>query len=423
MLTEREFSEKITHIGGTLYIAGGWVRDYFLGRSPVDKDYVVCGLTVEALRCAFSCEPVGRQFPVFLVNVDGMPRELALARTERKNGHGYHGFETQFTAETTIEDDLYRRDTTMNSMALRVSDGCIIDPFGGRQDIASRVIRATSEHFRDDPVRALRAARQSAQLGFSIAPGTIALMSACRSEIMTEPSERIFGEMKKALESSAPARFFRALCSASILDAVLPELDALRGVPQPVQYHRSLDAFDHSMEVLTRTAELSERPETRFAAAVHDIGKALTPPEILPHHYGHEQAGLTALEKLNQRMTLPRQWYRMAFFIISQHMKLSRARRPGVIIDLLEQMERLSLAPSEVLAVIRADHGTAPDFLVRAEQYRRYLDEARSEFPIPESIPPQQRREWIRARMADRLVLRLQQESIGQEKSQNNRIK
>ena len=423
MLTERVFSEKITSLGGTLYIAGGWVRDRLLGRSPADKDYVVCGLTAEALQSSFSCETVGRQFPVFLVTVDGTPREVALARTEHKCGRGYHGFETQFTPETTIEDDLRRRDTTMNSIALRVSDGQIIDPFGGRQDIAAGIIRATSGHFRDDPVRALRAARQSAQLGFSIEPGTSALMKACHDEIMAEPSERIFGEMKKALESQQPARFFQSLRSASILDAVLPELDALRGVPQPVQYHRGLDAFDHSMEVLTRTAELSSKAETRFAAAVHDIGKALTPPEILPHHYGHEQAGLTALEKLSRRMTLPRQWFRMASFIISRHMQLSHARRPGVIIDLMEQMARLSLDPAEVLAVVQADHGCAPDFLARFSRYRQYLDEARREFPIPGNIPPVQRHEWLRERVAGRLSQRLQQETDVQGRSQNGRIK
>ncbi|MGI6074900.1 MAG: HD domain-containing protein [Pyramidobacter sp.] len=422
MLTEKQFSEAVQALGGSLYIAGGWVRDRLLGRCPGDRDYVVCGLTAEKLCEAFQCSRVGRQFPVFLVEVDGTPREVALARKERKTGRGYHGFETCFTPETTIEEDLYRRDTTMNSMALRLSDGKIIDPFGGQRDLRASVIRATSFHFRDDPVRALRAARQSAQLGFSIEPGTRALMRDCHDELMAEPGERIFGEMKKALESPAPAAFFLALRDAELLDAVFPELNALRGVPQPVLYHRGLDAFDHTMEVLKRTAASSTRPETRFAAVAHDLGKGLTPKEILPHHYGHQEAGLEALKSLNRRMTLPRAWYRMAHFIISQHMALRNIRRAGAILEMMERIERLSLNPSEILAVLRADHGGAPNFLLRYDLYRSWLSEARKKFPVPQAIPPDRRRLWLHSRLSGEMAAKIRLDELTRKELQDGRI-
>ena len=422
MLTEQQFSQSIEALGGSLYIAGGWVRDRLLGRCAADRDYVVCGLTAEKLCGAFHCVAVGRRFPVFLIEVDGVPREVALARRERKIGRGYHGFETCFTPETSIEEDLYRRDTTMNSMALRLSDGRIIDPFGGQRDLHAAVIRATSSHFRDDPVRALRAARQCAQLGFSIEPGTMALMKDCHDELLDEPAERFFCEMKKALESPDPPAFFLALRDAEILDAAFPELDALRGVPQPVLYHKGLDAFDHTMEVLKRAAALSPRAETRFAALVHDLGKALTSPEVLPHHYGHEQAGLEALKCLNRRMTLPRFWYRMAHFIIERHMALRKIRRAGAIVKIMEQIRRCALDPGEILAVLRADHGGEPDFLLHYDQYCLWLNEARKQFPVPETVPPEKRSLWLHCRLSSELAGKMRLRGFSSEGLQSDRI-
>ena len=272
MLTEKEFAQKIINLGGQAYIAGGWVRDRCLGRSAHDKDYVVCGLGKETFEDAFSATPVGKQFPVYLLQIDGASREVALARTERKAGHGYHGFETSFTPETTIEEDLFRRDTRMNSMAIRLSDGEFVDPFGGRDDIENHLVQATSFHFRDDPVRALRAARQAAQLGFTVAAGTISLMRDCAAELAQEPSERYFNELLKALQSAKPSVFFETLREADLLSVVFPQLAALCGVEQPALYHHGYDAFEHTMRVLDRTASLSQNEITRFAALVHDLG-------------------------------------------------------------------------------------------------------------------------------------------------------
>lgn len=403
-MNENEFAARVAALGGQLYVVGGWVRDRLIGRPAEDRDYVVCGLDAATLEREFQVRAVGRQFPVYLLEVGGRLSEVALARTERKTGTGYRGFEARFSPDTTIEEDLYRRDTRMNSMAVRLPGGELIDPFGGRADIERRVISATSEHFRDDPVRALRAARQAAQLGFSIAPGTVRLMSACREELALEPTERVFAEMRKALASPRPELFFIALRDAGILDAVFPELTALDGVEQPAKYHRGLDAFEHSLEVLRRTAALTPRAATRFAALVHDLGKGLTPRQEWPHHIGHEERGLAALERLDRRMTLPRPWYRFARFVIANHMRLPRLRRPGAIIAVIGEMRHGGFDAAEVAAVIRADHGDLPDFLRRYDLYVAVLDEERARLEFPADLPPRERGRWLNARLAGALA-------------------
>ena len=403
-MNESEFAGRVAALGGQLYVVGGWVRDRLIGRPSEDKDYVVCGLNAKTLEREFQVRSVGRQFTVYLLEVGGRLSEVALARTERKAGTGYRGFEARFSPDTTIEEDLYRRDTRMNSMAVRLPGGELVDPFGGRGDIENKIIRATSEHFRDDPVRALRAARQAAQLGFSIAPGTVELMSACRGELAREPAERVFAEMRKALASPRPELFFTALRDAGILDAVFPELAALIGVQQPALFHRGLDAFAHTMAVLRRTAALTPKEATRFAALVHDLGKGLTPREAWPHHVGHEERGLAALERFNGRMTLPRPWYRFARFMIANHMRLPRLRRPGAIVAVIGEMRRGGFDAAEVAAVIRADHGALPGFLQHYDLYAAVLDEERARLTFPADLPPQARGRWVNERLAEALA-------------------
>ncbi len=410
MPTEKDFAEKIALLGGQLYIVGGWVRDSMIGRAASDKDYVVCGVAAEELLKNFPVRPVGRQFPVFILEISGRPCEVALARTERKTGSGYRGFEARFSPETTIEEDLFRRDTTMNSMALRLPAGELVDPFGGRVDIAARRIRATSEHFREDPVRALRAARQAAQLGFWIEERTVEMMRACRSELAAEPSERIFCEMEKALRSPRPEVFFAQMRRAGILDAVFPELDALAGVEQPVKYHGERDAFEHSLEVLRKTAEATENPETRFAALVHYLGAGLTPREMRPHHDNQDSATVRALDRVNARMTLPRRWLRTAKFAAGQLTRIPQTCRAADIVEIMEQTARLAVDPRELLAVVRADSGVEPDFLVRYEHYQKILAAARQEAVMPENLPPNERGAWLKMRLADALTRRLSEE-------------
>ncbi len=409
MLLERDFCERIRSLGGELYIAGGWVRDLVIGRPSHDKDYVVCGLDDTTLTAAFAARSAGRAFPVFLIEVDGVPREVALARTERKAGRGYRGFIASFSPDTTIEEDLYRRDTRMNSMALRLPDMTLIDPFGGRRDIELGRISATSEHFRDDPVRSLRAARQAAELGFDVAPNTIGLMGDTREELACEPGERVLGEIRKALGTPAPAKFFTTLKAADLLRAVLPEIADLCGVEQPLPWHRGLDAFEHTMEVLTRTSERTTEVRTRFAALVHDIGKGMTPREVWPHHYDHPALGLDVLERMNSRMTLPKSWLRFARFVVSKHMDIPRVRAPGKIFDLLSEIRRHDFSAREIAAVIAADKGTAPPWLIHADELTDFLRERQRVLTFPPSLPPSGRSEWLRERLASALADRLRQ--------------
>ncbi len=407
MLTEEQFVQKVLSLGGEAYIVGGWVRDRCLGRIAHDKDFVICGLSKETFEGAFSATPVGKQFPVYLLQIDGLSREVALARTERKTGYGYHGFEAAFTPDTSIEEDLFRRDTRMNSMAVRLSDGEIIDPFGGRDDIQKHLVSATSFHFRDDPVRALRAARQAAQLGFTVADDTISLMRDCAAELAFEPTERIFNEMQKALLSDRPSIFFVTLRDASLLSSTFPELEALSGVEQPVQYHQGYDAFEHTMIVLDRTASLSHSEVTRFAALVHDLGKGLTPREQWPHHYGHEILGLSALHSMNQRMTMPKQWFRFASFIISHHMDIPRTKKAGKILKFLLEMQKYNFTPAEIGIVITADHDRVPHWLYDADDLLGLIDKERQNIVFPDHLPSAQRGNWLNMILANKLAERI----------------
>ncbi len=373
-LSEKIFAEKIANLGGRLYVAGGWVRDKLIGRVPPDKDYVVCGLRAEIFATNFPARSVGGKFPVFLLEVDGRSCEVALARTETKTGTGYRGFEAQFSPLTTIEEDLFRRDTTINSMAMELLSGEIIDPFGGRRDIAARVIRATSEHFCEDPVRALRAARQAAQLNFSIGEKTIELMRACRTELAEEPQERIFAETERALRAPHAELFFAGLRRANLLNLLFPELDAP-------------DDFDRAIRTLTRVSKLTALAEARFTALVLSF----------PH------ADLNGLETVAARMTLPRRWVRFARFVIQEREKFARPS-PEEVVELMGAMERLSISPAELLAVLGSVLGIEPDFLVRYGQYREILAQTRGNLSIPEEPPPSERGTWIKDRLADELA-------------------
>ena len=368
-MTESEFVSCCAEMGGRVYIAGGWVRDSMRGVSPHDKDYVVCGIEErDFVACFPNAKKVGKSFPVFLVIVDGEKREVAFARKERKSGTGYHGFAVDFDKNVTIEEDLFRRDTTMNAIAVALPSGDVIDPYGGRRDIEGGVIRPVSEHFIEDPVRALRAARQAAELKFRLLPETIGAMRACADELKNEPSERIFGEMNRAMGAERPSIFFRALMAADLLRVTFPELHDLIGKTQPIDFHPEGDAFEHSMLVLDVVAKLTDSKMARFAALTHDIGKGTTPMDMLPHHYGHEQRGLEVIERWNERMTLPRNYLAAAKFVIKEHMRTPWMKKPSKQVRLLLDIEKSPLAAKEYNAVIFADSHGLPPYLARAEE-------------------------------------------------------
>ena len=403
-MREEEFVKAVEGAGGTVYLVGGWVRDHLRGATPRDKDFVITGLKREAFAELFpAASLIGHAFPVYLVDIDGVRSEVSFARRERKSGHGYRGFAVDFGAEVTIEDDLFRRDTRINSMAYRLPAMELIDPYGGRSDLAHCVIRATSHHFSEDPVRALRAARQAAELGFVIEDGTRMLMADCAAELEEEPTERIVHELSRALAAPQPSLFFEALAHASLLESVFPEIFALKGKTQPPQYHPEGDAYCHTMQIVDVVARKTQTIEARFAALVHDIGKGQTPEEMLPHHYGHEQRGLLVLDAWNRRMTLPKSWLMAAHFVIKEHMRAPLLKKTGKIADLLLAVEKSGLSFADFRRIICTDHGTLPYYLVHGEELLRKMLQVRGT-EAPSELRGADVGKWLREERVRRLA-------------------
>lgn len=395
-MNEMEFSQKIDDLGGTLYIVGGWVRDKLRGVIPKDKDFVICHVKEEDFKQNFpKAKKVGKSFPVYLVKIEDRECEVAFARKERKTGTGYTGFAVDYDANITINEDLYRRDTTMNSIAYRVRDEKIIDPYDGQKDIKQRRIKAVSYHFKEDPVRALRAARQACELNFNIDDDTINLMRECKNEIQAEPQERIFNELQRALKAKRPSIFFRNLVKADLLNILFPEIHALIGKTQPEAFHPEGDAFEHTMEIVDLVSDMTDDLAVRFAGLVHDLGKGVTPKEMLPHHYGHEKTGLDVLKSWNKRMTLPKKWLQGGLFVIKEHMRAARLGKVGKIVDFLLAVEKNPLGFAGFNCVILADSKSLPYYLA---DYHSYLQKIHSVSMnnCPQNLKGKAIGEWIR---------------------------
>lgn len=368
-MTELDFAKKIYRLGGQAYLVGGAVRDKFRNMTAHDKDYCVTGIDEKTFANEFpDALKFGKSFPVYSVEIDGKNCEVAFARTERKVGTGYRGFDILFSPDVTIEQDLFRRDTTINAMAIEILSGELVDPFGGREDVLNKKIRAVSKHFTDDPVRALRAARQSAQFGFEICPETIDAMKLCGDELANEPTERIFAELETALKTDKPSIFFRSLERADLLAITFPEVAQLRGKVQPTFYHPEGDAYEHALQIVDDVAAINPKPLVRFAALAHDFGKGTTPTEMLPHHYKHEQRGLNVLNKMNKRMTLPGKWKSAAAFVIREHMRAPRLKKPGKIVELLMKLHTANISVDDFCDIIRVDNHGLPPYLERAHE-------------------------------------------------------
>ena len=368
-MTEVDFAKKIHELGGKAYLVGGAVRDKFRGVHAHDRDYCVTGVDEKIFAEAFPhAVKFGKSFPVYSVEIDGKFCEVAFARTERKIGTGYRGFEILFTPNVTIEQDLFRRDTTINAMAIEILSGELVDPFGGREDVINKKIRAVSEHFIDDPVRALRAARQAAQFNFEIIAETVEAMKLCGEELSHEPTERIFDELETALKTDKPSIFFRNLERANLLEITFPEIAQLRGKIQPAYYHPEGDSYEHTLQIVDDVAKINSNPMVRFAALMHDIGKGTTPPEMLPHHYKHEKRGLEVLNQMNRRMRLPNEWKKTAAFVIREHMRAPRLEKPGKIVDLLLNLHGLKLGVKDFCDIIRVDNHGLPPYLEHAKE-------------------------------------------------------
>jgi tRNA nucleotidyltransferase (CCA-adding enzyme) len=326
------------------FLVGGAVRDELLGLPVKERDWVVTGSTPEAL-LKQGFRQVGASFPVFLHPETG--EEYALARTERKQGHGYHGFAVDFHPGVTLEEDLERRDLTINAMA-RAADGRLIDPFGGRADLERRLLRHVSPAFVEDPLRVLRVARFAARfapLGFRVHPETLALMSrvSTSGELEHLAAERTWSEITAGLGAPAPRRFIEVLRDCGALQVLLPEVEALFGVPQPAEHHPEIDTGLHVLMALDAAARLDAPVEARFAVLLHDLGKALTPREEWPSHPGHERAGLSLVRSVCERLKAPVVFRQLAESVCALHLRchLAVGMRPAKLLALIEAADLL----------------------------------------------------------------------------------
>jgi tRNA nucleotidyltransferase (CCA-adding enzyme) len=324
-----------------VYRVGGAVRDELVGRTSADRDFVVVGATPEIM-LASGFRPVGRDFPVFLHPETG--DEYALARTERKHGRGYRGFEFFASPDVTLEEDLARRDLTINAMA-RGEDGVLVDPFGGQADLDARVLRHVSPAFPEDPLRVLRVARFAARFGFDVAPETEALMRAivASGELAALAPERVWQELATGLMEAEPSRMLSVLRGCGALQALLPEVDALFGVPQPPLHHPEIDTGVHIARALDWAAMHALPLPARYGVLAHDLGKAATPTGDWPRHHGHEQRGVALAERVAARLKLPIDCRDAARLAARWHGVVQRAAelRPATRLDLLQATDAL----------------------------------------------------------------------------------
>lgn len=324
------------------YVVGGAVRDALLGLPVKDRDWVVVGSTPEAM-LAEGFRPVGRDFPVFLH--PQTQEEYALARTERKSGHGYAGFVCHAAPDVTLEQDLLRRDLTINAIA-RDRDGRLIDPCGGVADLEARVFRHVSPAFAEDPVRILRVARFAARFtDFSVAPETLALMRqmAAAGEVDHLVSERVWQELARGLMEQRPSRMIRVLRESGALARLLPELDRLFGIPQPAKYHPEIDTGEHVLMVIDQAATSGQPLAVRWACLLHDLGKGDTPAHVLPHHYGHEAASTRRAREVSERLKAPADCRDLAEMLAREHGILGQAAvlRADTMVKLIERCDAL----------------------------------------------------------------------------------
>ena len=370
------------------YLVGGAVRDKLLGRPVIDHDHVVVGARPEDM-LAQGYRPVGKDFPVFLHPKTN--EEYALARTERKTGRGYHGFAIHADPDVTLEEDLARRDLTINAIA-EDEQGQLVDPYGGARDIEQRILRHVSPAFVEDPVRLLRVARFAARfapLGFTVASETTALLQQMvrDGEVDHLVPERVWAETRKALGETQPSAFLRVLRESGALAILFPEIDALYGIPQRAEFHPEIDTGIHIEMVLDAAAKLAPGNDlVGFCALTHDLGKALTPKEELPRHVGHEHRGVEPLRALAARLKIPTEYAELAELVCREHLNVHRAfeLKPATVLKLLNALdalrrpERLQIFLTACMADKRGRLGHEQDDYPQAAWLRRARDAAAS---------------------------------------------
>lgn len=347
-----EIAKKIEKSGGTLYKVGGSVRDEILGIKNHDEDYCITNMSTEKFEKLFNTAVKrGKNFPVY--DIEG--KEFAMARKESKIGKGHKEFKIE--TGVTIQEDLKRRDITINSIAIEVLTNKIIDPFNGIKDIQERKIRKTSEKFSEDPLRVYRVARFASSLEFEVTKDTIEAMKKCKDELSTISVERVFEEFRKALNSKRPSIFFKVLREADILDIHFKEISDLIGSTQLVEYHPEGDSFEHTMLVVDNCSNLTDREEVRFSALVHDLGKGITPKEMLPHHYGHDLAGAKLVENMGKRLKIPNNWIKCGKLSAKEHMRagIFEKLKASKKVDLITLASKSILRLEGLAIIVKSD--------------------------------------------------------------------
>ena len=357
-----EIAKKIENIGGKLYLVGGAIRDKYLKRKVTDEDYCVTGINQADFEKLFPKAIIrGKDFPVY----DIQGKEIALAREERKLDKGHKSFIINTNKNITIEQDLARRDITINSIAQEVLTEKIIDPFNGIEDIKNKTIRKTTEAFREDPLRAYRVARFAATLEFKVEKNTIESMYELKEELNTLSGERVFDEFRKALLSNKPSIFFEVLKEANILDVHFREIYNLIGKTQPEKYHPEGDSFNHTMIVLDNSSKLTNNLEVKFSCLVHDLGKGTTPKEILPHHYGHEERGIELVQSLGKRIKIPNNWIKCGKAACKFHMKggIFEQMTTKKQVDFIENASKTILGLEGMKIIVMCDKSRNGEFV------------------------------------------------------------
>ena len=358
-----EIAKKINKKGGTLYLVGGAVRDQILNRKNSDEDYCVTGISPDEFLELFpNAIKKGKFFQVYEI----AGKEFAMARKEQKipnleNGHNNFLITTDKTI--TIEEDLARRDITINSIAKNVLTNEIIDPFDGCKDIKNKIIRATTQAFKEDPLGVYRVARIAAQLKFNVDTNTIKMMCMIKPELYTLSPERVFQELKKALNTEEPSIFFEILKQADVLEVHFKEINNLIGAEQPIKYHPEGDAYNHTMQVLDYTANKNKQYEVLFAALAHDFGKGVTPKEEYPHHHNHEISGVKLVWELGNRIKIPISWRKAGETACREHMRggIFYDMTPGKQVSFIERVSKTVLGLDGLQVIVDADRLSRKD--------------------------------------------------------------
>ena len=356
-----EIANKIKLNGGNLYLVGGAIRDNLLGIENHDEDYCVTGLSFDEFKMLFPEAIIrGKDFPVFSID----NKEFAIARKERKIGIGHNNFNVETDKNITIEEDLERRDITINAIAKEVLTNKIIDPEGGIEDLKNKIIRAVSYHFAEDPLRVYRAARFASQLDFTVEENTMKMMRLLKNELSSLTVERVYYELRKALLTDKPSKFFDVLRDADELDVHFKEIYDLIGAEQPVQYHPEGDSYNHTMIVLDKVANQTKtlcderKLELRFSAVVHDLGKGATPKEEYPHHINHEKRGVELVKNMGKRLKIPTRMIKCGITSCLEHMRggIFDKMTPQKKVSFIERVNSTILGLDGLQIIVDADN-------------------------------------------------------------------